>query len=548
MSPTSRYPRLCRDLTMVPDGGTLLLSGGPRRHRLTGPGTGSALPRLLPLLDGRHDVTAIAAAAGLPDTAVRRLLTALNDCDMLEWLPGTSGASGAAADLPGHAESYFSRTIATLPSVTCTEELAGVLVGAAVLLVCSDPAAVSITEDLAGTGVPGARLRPTPAEVTSLDLAWLTRADRGLAAVFDDDATALAETVRLLRGTGIPVLRFCGDSITTQIGPVFLDDWTACVCCFRSVHPRLTGTRVSGVTAALTAASILASLTGTGTTGRPWRMTRLDSRDWQSEALDVTPEAGCPGGPHAGPPAATDTEGALVFAYEWQHEKRPAILTAPANPTREQAQRLIALSAERDPYPPAPARELTGEIGPELAVLADILARTAGYREPLPAKSRIERWAPSGGNLGSVQLYILAEGDIFGLPGTLFRYDDVEHRVLPVRADRIPLDAVLPGACRAAEADERAAVLVIFVASVGRLARKYDEFALRLAHLDAGCAALQFAATAVGRNAAVSFAYAWHPGLDDLLELDPEDEVVTAVAVLHRLSEEGHGHGTASSG
>lgn len=542
MSGPSRYPRLCRGLIMVPDSGALLVSGGSRRHRLTGPGTVSALPRLLPWLDGRHDVTAIAAAAGLPDTAVRRLLTVLDGCDMLEWL---SGATSATAGLPGDTVPYFSRTIATLPGVTCTEELAGVLAASAVLLVCADPAASCIAEDLAGTGVPGVRFRRAPAEVAAADLAWLTRADRGLAAVFDDDATALADVVRLLRGTGIPVLRFCGDASTTEVGPVFFDDWTACLRCFRSAHHRVTGTRVSGVTAALTTASIVASLTGTGATGRPWRMTRIDSRDWTSQILDVVPEPGCADGPHAGPPAAASAEEALVFAYEWQHEKRPAVLTAPVNLTREQERRLFALTTERDPYPPAPARELGGEAGPELAVLADILARTAGFRESPPAGPRAKRWAPSGGNLGSVQLYIAAEHDIFGLPGTLFRYDDLKHRVLPVRADRIPLDAVLPAESLATDTG----VLVIFVASVGRLARKYDEFALRLAHLDAGCAALQFAATALSRKAAVSFTYAWHPGLDGLLELNPDDEVVTAVAVLRApLTDEEEDRGSASSG
>jgi hypothetical protein len=74
---------------------------------------------------------------------------------------------------------------------------------------------------------------------------------------------------------------------------------------------------------------------------------------------------------------------------------------------------------------------------------------------------------------------------------------------------------------------------------VSRIANKYEEFAPRLSHLDTGCAALQLSVAAAARDVAVSFAAGWRPGLVGLLELEPDGEVVTAVAVVDGTSLEG---------
>ena len=47
-----------------------------------------------------------------------------------------------------------------------------------------------------------------------------------------------------------------------------------------------------------------------------------------------------------------------------------------------------------------------------------------GFR-PDPANSR---WAPSGGNLASPTVYLITGSDLFGLPGTVVRYDDIDLR------------------------------------------------------------------------------------------------------------------------
>jgi len=533
MTGIARFPRLCRGLVIVPDGDAVLVDGGPRRRRLTGKGVSSLLPRVLPLLDGTREPRSIARTAGLDHAVVERMLTVLDESGLLEW-PGPPAA--AAPGTAGHVTAYFSRTIGAIAGPSCTEELTAALGNAAVLLVADDPVAAQVAVDLTETGVGEVYVRNASRQACAADIERIGRSPRPFIAVLDDGSQNLAGAVLLTRGSGIAVLRFAGDADITEIGPVFYDGWAPCVGCFRSGYADSgagvsAAQRPSDLVAALVTAEILAALAQVTTPARPWRMRRTSSCTWRTEWFDMVPGTGCRACGHGAPPAHTSAEGALALAYEWQHEIPPTALSVSALRTREQQRRIIALHHERDSFPPVPARDLAGGLAGSALLLAGLLARTAGLRTP-PASGRpVDRWAPSGGNLGSVQLYVATERDLFGLPGTLFRYDDLGHRILPVRADRIPLHTLLAGTGLSAGPFD---VVLVFVASVRRIARKYDEFAARLSYLDAGCAALQLSVAATARGITASFAASWSTGVAELLELEPDDgEMVTAIAVLH---------------
>jgi SagB-type dehydrogenase family enzyme len=529
MTAATRMPRLCRGLALVPDGDALLVDGSLRRRRLTGKTATSLLPRVLPVLDGTRPVQEIAVAADLGDATVERLLAVLDDCDLLEW---PHQQAGAAPGQVGHVTAYFSRTISVVAGASSTEELAATLDGSAALVIADGTVATWVAEDLAENGVGHVHVRDSARPLTAADLALLARSARRLVAVLDDDGRALADAVTLSRGLGIPVLRFACGADAVETGPVFLGGWTSCVPCFRAGYVTASSgepcaPEPSGLAAALVTAEIMARLGHTGAPSQPWRLTRVIASTWRTESFDLLPATGCPACGHTAPPADTGAAAAAALGYEWQHEARPAVLMAPRIRTRDRIRRLAVLQQERDPFPPAPARKLDGELAGCAARLAEILARTAGLRKLPAAGSFVDRWAPSGGNLGSVQLYVAAERNLFGLPGTLFRYDDLGHRVLSVRADRVPPDSLLTGT-GVAPGD----VLVVFVASVGRISAKYEDFALRLSHLDAGCAALQLTVSAATRGVRTWFAAGWSPALAGLLELDPDGELVTAIAVL----------------
>ncbi|HZR48153.1 MAG TPA: nitroreductase family protein [Streptosporangiaceae bacterium] len=533
MTRITRFPRLCRGLVIVPDGDAVLVDGGPRRRRLTGKGVSTLLPRVLPLLDGTRGSRSIARTADLDHAVVERMLTVLDESGLLEWPGPPAAAAPRSAD---HVTAYFSRTIGAIAGPSCTEELIAALGSAAVLLVADDPVAAQVAADLTETGVGEVLIRNVSRQACAADIERIGRSPRPFVAVLDDSSQNLASAVQLTRGCGIAVLRFAGDAYITEIGPVFYDGWAPCVGCFRSGYAGSgagvsAARRPSDLVAALATTEILAALAQVTTPSRPCRMRRTSSRTWRTEWFDMVPGTGCQACGHGAPPAHTSAEGALALAYEWQHEIPPAALRVSALRTREQQRRITALPHERDPFPPVPSRDLADGLTGSALLLAGLLARTAGLRTPLASGRPVDRWAPSGGNLGSVQLYVATEHDLFGLPGTLFRYDDLGHRILPVRADRIPLPTLLAGTGRGAGAFD---VVVIFVASVRRIGRKYDEFAARLAHLDAGCAALQLSVAGSAAGITTSFAAAWSPDVAELLELEPDDgEMVTAIAVLH---------------
>lgn len=541
------FPRLCRGLVIVPADGGLLVEGTGRRSRLTGTTATALLPQVLPLLDGTREMASVAVDAGLDHAAVMKMITVLDDCGVLEW-PVSATPAPQGGD--PHVAAYFSRTIAETGGLDCTEDVAAALASAAVLLVADELTAIPMAEDLTETGVADVRVRATIHSVTAADLSRLAGAARPLVAVHDPALadTALADTVRLVRGTGIPVLRFAADCDITEIGPVFYDDWSACPDCFRSGRAEIPGlaptagaaasARPPGMmTQALATASILAMLLRSPAAPRPWHIARTIAPRGRTERFDVVPATGCTECCQPAPPADASPASALVIGYEWQHEIRPDAIAAATVQTPARARRVAALQQERDPFPPGPARDLDKGIPETAALIVGLLARTAGRRrQPAGTGYAMDRWAPSGGNLGSVQLYLASESDPFGLPGTLFRYDDLGHRMVSARADRIPLNRLLAGTGIRPGARDAA---VIFVASVRRIGRKYDEFALRLSHLDAGCATLQLSVAAAARHVPVTFAPGWDADLPGLLELEPGDEMVMALAVLSGLAPEG---------
>nr|WP_232326411.1 nitroreductase family protein [Microbispora sp. ATCC PTA-5024] len=142
--------------------------------------------------------------------------------------------------------------------------------------------------------------------------------------------------------------------------------------------------------------------------------------------------------------------------------------------------------------------------------VAGLLSRVAGRRSE-PGR----RWAPSGGNLGSVELYVLSRRGSF-------RYDDEAHAL--IACGPTPIEAPIepaPGALH-----------IVMVGRVDRLSPKYGPFAHRLAHLDAGCAATQLVAIARAYGLDVTFVGGRDDRLSAALGLRPPAVVMTAIALV----------------
>jgi SagB-type dehydrogenase family enzyme len=170
--------------------------------------------------------------------------------------------------------------------------------------------------------------------------------------------------------------------------------------------------------------------------------------------------------------------------------------------------------------------------GPDDRAVATILERMGGLRQE-PSASEAgghRRWAPTAGNLGSVQIYVAlpAAG---GRPAGVFLYDWLEHELTLV-SDRASVRAV--AAVTEPQSTGDARMILILTAVLPKLVRKYGDLGFRLAHLDAGCAVSQGRAVARRFALDLELATRWDDlSLLGLLDLDRDREPITAVGAVH---------------
>jgi SagB-type dehydrogenase family enzyme len=543
-------------LAVAPLNDGLLIEGGPSRQVLTGSAASSLLPRLLPLLDGQRSGEEIRAQLSLGPVQFDRVVSLLGKRALLEWVR-PERAAGCGAE---HVASYLSRTLNITEDHRSADDLADELASATVLIAAPPLLARPIAADLSETGV-GTAIVLRASQVTD---ALSGATGRYVAAVWDDQANreALDEVVEACQERGLPVLRFSGTAHAAEVGPIFYGPHTACVSCFRrgqgpsgelapdkrsplqpeAAEDGTAGASVTEMLPGLVTSALLAMLLGQPGAAVPLRrLVRISLPSMLTDAYDVVPDLECER--CAGGTAPQDITSQDCLAYEWVMGKWPACLTSGSALSPAEARRLIVLQRERDGLPSSPRHRLPDQHdvpapgagacprGLDESVLAGILVRTAGFRpaaaDPSGAQPSNSRWMASGGNLASVTLYLVTESDLFGLPGTIFRYDDIEHQVVSVHADRVPLAQILAETGLDAARTE---LVIVLAGAVGRLRKKYHNFAWRLAHLDAGCAAMQLRTVAGGYGMRATFAAAWPAQLGQALELDPHYEIVTAVA------------------
>lgn len=140
------------------------------------------------------------------------------------------------------------------------------------------------------------------------------------------------------------------------------------------------------------------------------------------------------------------------------------------------------------PLPPTSLDAVEGRFDASAAVrraeavtiqtLSDILWSLGGYGEVDGAQRRI---APTGGGLQSPSFYLLVR-DVEGLSPGLYRYNGHDHAIEfagHLRPDLAELSLGRPSGAQAT---------VFFIAAIGQIRIKYDDFGYSICHYDAGVA------------------------------------------------------------
>jgi SagB-type dehydrogenase family enzyme len=164
-----------------------------------------------------------------------------------------------------------------------------------------------------------------------------------------------------------------------------------------------------------------------------------------------------------------------------------------------------------------------------------VLMMTAGIRLFASDNAQVKRCSATGGNLGSVELFV-AVRNVDGVSPGLYFYEAQEHALaaFQLRSGSPSIETlmrrVVPD-CR----DDLPEALIFLTAAFHRVAQKYSAFGYRLINLDAGVALSQLHVVARSLNLMPVTAVSWP---DDLMEeqlgLQQIEEQCTAVVALSR--------------
>ncbi len=512
---------------------------------------------MLPLLDGTRAPERLGEELSLSPSHVGKALDLLDASGLLEYVESSHVPDVADDPLT----LFLSRTIGAMsreyPNV---ETIVGKLSAARVLIIANRETTAVLARDLAAGGIglvenlgPGTREGAGGARPS-------------LVVVLDEPGSGILEdTVAVYRTSDVPILRFSPGAGGGEFGPLFYRDVTACVDCFRASYADadVTAGEQGGLRSTIlmgrVAAEVLALVAGVGERRSPRSMVRIVSSRGEEESHLVVPRGGCPACRY--PQEADESPG----AYEWQGEILPEPIMDSVALTPAQRERIKSLETARDSFPslprtalppyeqcPAPTREFeTGwtwgtsgavpRIGPEL--IGGLLARVIGRRASGTGRGETGRRGYDTADIGSTDLYLLSETDLFGLPGTLLRYEDVNHSMAAVRRDRVGLADALAGTGLLAEPGREpdpgpalgtgAPIVVFLVSTLSRLRDSHGARACRAGLLDAGHAAMRLAFTAEGYGLGIEFAPCWDERVNGLLELYESHEFVSGIALIH---------------
>ena len=164
---------------------------------------------------------------------------------------------------------------------------------------------------------------------------------------------------------------------------------------------------------------------------------------------------------------------------------------------------------------------------PSLESLATMLSLSVGIKSI--TQSAISRWAPTAGNFGSCEAYVIVK-KLQGIAPGVFFYLPEQHAL--ARLNLIGHEH-LRQATEAIASNVDDDILVVLTGAYKRVAHKYGTFAYKLLHFDAGVATSQMFMVARALCVPIESAGHWQPlSVGNALALRTGDDVITNICCL----------------
>jgi SagB-type dehydrogenase family enzyme len=565
---SSIRPRFVHELVTVPFGDGLVVDGAHSLQVFKGKSTRSLLPELIPLMDGSRKLAELENA--LPGTMpehVRAAVTMLHEAGLVE----DGSDQMEAADAFPNETLFFLRRYSSATGRNRSGREACEKLQIAEVVIFEDggttPHGETLKALLQKTGVGRVLLcnrgslgdwHPEsgvpPAQLLIVSLA-LNGEDSESGARFDEWCAK----------NNLPWLRIAADpgGGYADIGPYFSVRDTSCYRCFYQIHGRPVVSADPAIARmrpaesefwlSMAAVEIVYQLTEAGPVSRGRDFQRYDLGQWTSRQLRCARVPGCPRCRPLDDRVTEDrrsvVDTAVVFEdYAGLQSLGTALLREqaepahrPANPAQDS--KLLSSCHHRDLIRELPKLErgtldllrgINGSARDSFSVdeLSTLLMTCAGIKAARTPGSAVKRWSATGGNLGSVEVYV-AVRNVSGLAPGLYFYDPRRHSLAHFERHKgtLPMEEFMRRVLGCS--GELPDALALLTGALQRLTRKYGAFGYRLVNLDAGVAMSQLHLVARALGVWSKTAACWADDLiEEQLNLNPLLEPSTVVVEL----------------
>lgn len=486
-------PRIPPELVVLPfaDSG-MLFEGLKGMQLLSGRAVRSLLPRLLPELNGDRTLDELTALfPSVRPVIIRNIITLLYSRGLLE-----DGRPPPAAPELADVDAFLGRFIDVTRLNRNRADAHQRLQRANVGIGGSADGVDLLTQQLTGSGI--GRLRQL--ESTAPDLTGCTL----MVTVTTSSADNLDQLLAAAHDQGVQALHIRVSQKAAAIGPVFVPGESACYLCMRAIYgaPPADDARPESLSFWLSLAA-LQIFQLVSRIADPYLYNVF--KDYQDTPHGVVYSdrsiarmPGCKRCGIAGPPLNPESDAGLAWLLHSAISMPPREFLNPRVYQNHYNAANIALTSElSEPFygaptialPPLPPLNISvpwstapSAVDTPLNIdqLGALLGYAAGYQQVSANKSW--RIAPTGGSLGSPELFVIAR-EVAGLQSGVYHYY-APHHVLELLQD------ASAGAIQAGlgTGEPLPPCIIVGTGALSRLRGKYGNFSYRLVNLDAGVA------------------------------------------------------------